>query len=181
LLTIYFEPHALSLDNEAGIASGHNDVELSESGRRMAAEIKAPRVAGLGIDAVYTSDLKRAYDTAAIIFAGTNVPINKDWRLRECDYGEMTRNPRTKVFAMREDFISNPFPGGESYVHVLARMKKFLEHLKEEHEGETIFVIGHSATYISLEHLINGVPIQDSIRSSYDTIQFPVRYVLDDE
>jgi broad specificity phosphatase PhoE len=36
LVTIIFETHSTSLDNEAGIASGHNDVDLSEVGLRQA-------------------------------------------------------------------------------------------------------------------------------------------------
>lgn len=181
MITVYFEPHAISLDNEAGVASGHHDVELSESGRRMAAELKAPRVADLGIDAVYTSDLKRAYDTAVIMFAGSEVPIARDSRLRECDYGEMTRNPRDEVFAMREKYISEPFPGGESYEQVMERIKEFLSQLKAEKEGETIFIIGHSATYIGLEYWINGSPIRSSMCTAYDSLKFPVKYLLRDE
>ena len=38
-VTIIFETHSTSLDNEAGIASGHNDVDLSEMGLRQAKEL----------------------------------------------------------------------------------------------------------------------------------------------
>ena len=42
-----------------------------------------------GIDAVFTSDLWRAIETTMIAFADTPLPILYDWRLRECDYGQV--------------------------------------------------------------------------------------------
>jgi 2,3-bisphosphoglycerate-dependent phosphoglycerate mutase len=38
---------------------------------------------------VFSSDLARAVDTVDIAFAGYVVPVLLDWRLRECDYGEL--------------------------------------------------------------------------------------------
>ena len=109
-MTIYFMPHASSLDNEAGFASGRYDVELSENGRREA-ESRRESLLDLGIELVYTSDLKRAYETAVIVF-DNRVPIVKDPRLRECDYGDMTRKPRSEVFQARKSAITAPFPSG---------------------------------------------------------------------
>jgi 2,3-bisphosphoglycerate-dependent phosphoglycerate mutase len=47
-----------------------------------------------GIGAVFTSDLRRAAQTAEIAFGETDVPILYDWRLRECDFGDSQRFAR---------------------------------------------------------------------------------------
>ncbi|MYQ77330.1 MULTISPECIES: phosphoglycerate mutase family protein [unclassified Streptomyces] len=66
---IVYESHATTTDNEAGIATGW----LSPTGRRQAAEL-GDRRRGTGLDAVYTSDLARAVETARIAFAGAGSP-----------------------------------------------------------------------------------------------------------
>ena len=84
---LVFETHSISEDNERGIASGWYHSKLSERGRSLARELGERRRAD-GIQAVFTSDLGRAVETATIAFEGSGVPILCDWRLRECDYGE---------------------------------------------------------------------------------------------
>ena len=63
MVTIIFEAHSTSLDNEAKLASGHNDVELSELGRKQSKEL-GERYADQSFDAIYCSDLRRSYETA---------------------------------------------------------------------------------------------------------------------
>jgi broad specificity phosphatase PhoE len=83
---IVFETHATSTDNEAGIATGWLEGELSEAGRGQAIELGERRRAG-GFAAVFTSDIARAVQTVEIAFSGAGVPIRHDRRLRECNYG----------------------------------------------------------------------------------------------
>ncbi|WP_405898072.1 histidine phosphatase family protein [Streptomyces sp. NBC_00727] len=66
---IVYESHATTTDNEAGIATGWLPGRLSATGRRQAAEL-GDRRRGTGLDAVCTSDLARAVETARIAFAG---------------------------------------------------------------------------------------------------------------
>jgi len=47
--------------------------------------------------------------------------------LRECDYGRLTRHPSGEVEAVRVRFITEPFPGGESYADVVTRVRAFLQ------------------------------------------------------
>ena len=152
-----FETHATSLDNEAGLASGHFDVDLSSEGEQQA------RALGLRYQAeppslALTSDLRRAWRTAALAF-GDRVPIARDARLRECDYGALTRAPRGQVAAARSAAIDTPFPGGESYAEVAARVRACLEDLRRGWPGGWVLVIGHHATHCALEHLLRDVPL----------------------
>jgi 2,3-bisphosphoglycerate-dependent phosphoglycerate mutase len=93
---IVFETHSITEDNERGIATGWHPGRLSEKGRLLAGELGARRRSD-GIQAVFSSDLRRAVETAEIAFGDTAIPILHDWRLRECNYGEKNGAPRAEL------------------------------------------------------------------------------------
>lgn len=157
MVTIVFESHATSFDNENHLSSGHNDVELSPLGIQQAKEL-GERYKNEHFDAIFVSDLQRSYKTAEIAF-GDKFPIIKDKRLRECDYGDLTQHPSSEVDLAKIKHISIPFPNGESYEDYLKRMKEFLDNLKQKYHDRmvNVLIIGHRATQYGLEHLINGV------------------------
>src|SRR5690348_17805086 len=113
-IEIVFETHALSEDNERGIATGWLPGRLCEHGRANAADMGRRRRDD-GLAAVFTSDLRRAAETARIAFGGTDIPILHDWRLRECDFGQRNGTPAPDILADREHFLDHPYPGGESH------------------------------------------------------------------
>jgi len=162
MVTIIFEPHPTTIDNEAERASGWYDVELSELGLERA-ELLGDRRRDEKFDAVFCSDLQRSYKSGQIAFEGTDVPIFIDWRLREADYGEMTQKPSSEVGPQKPNKITEPFPGGESYEMTIARMKSFLEDLLKFYDGKRVMVIGHRATQYALEHLILGKPLEEVV------------------
>ena len=61
-----------------------------------------------GIAAVFTSDLRRAAETAEIAFGDTDIPILYDWRLRECDFGTRNGSPAAEVKHDRLDYCDRP-------------------------------------------------------------------------
>jgi 2,3-bisphosphoglycerate-dependent phosphoglycerate mutase len=160
-LIIVFETHSTSLDNEAQVASGHRDVDLSRRGEMQAASLGMRR-ANDGIDVVYVSDLRRSWRTAEIAFKGTNIPIVRDSRLRECDYGTLTGYPTRKVVAVRPSAVFEPFPDGESYRQATLRVARWLDDIRRQNL-KRILVIGHRATHYALEHLILGIPLEKAI------------------
>ena len=173
MITIYFEGHATTSDNEASVASGHNDVDLSERGRHQAAGEKRRRYENIGFDTVFTSDLSRAYDTAKLMFEGKDIPIIQDARLRECDYGDLTQRPRAEMEAVRTQSILEPFPNGESLEQVMDRMKSFIKDLSQTYPDQQVLIIGHSGTLWGLENYINGVPLRKLISGDFaDTGRF---------
>jgi 2,3-bisphosphoglycerate-dependent phosphoglycerate mutase len=181
VLIIFFEPHAASVDNEAGLASGHHDAELSERGREQASRDKRPKLLPLGVAHVYTSDTRRAYETARIVWGGTGTPITQDPRLRECDYGDMTRRARGVVFEARGDAVDKPFPNGESYSQVVERVKSFLDEATTRHRDAGVFIVGHFATLVALEYLLNGKPIRETFKLNYNEVGFPLTYTVDED
>jgi len=165
MVTIIFEAHSTTTDNEAGLASGHNDVELSPLGIQQSKEL-GQRRSNATIDAIFCSDLQRSYKTAELAF-GNKFPIIIDARLRECDYGELTQKPKELVDSEKANRIHMPFPGGESYEQTAARMKRYLEDLLARYDGKTVMIIGHRATQYGLDHWINGIAIQDTVSAPW--------------
>lgn len=160
-VTLYFETHSTSLDNEARLASGWFDVDLSPRGEAQARAL-GERYAAVALDAIHTSDLKRAWRTAELAF-GAERPHVRDPRLRECDYGSLTRAPTEAVDAERLARIDEPFPGGESYSTAVARLRGWLAEVAGERRHGTVLLIGHRVTWYALEHLLAGRDLRDVI------------------
>ena len=164
---VVFETHSLSLDNERGIATGWLPGRLSPDGRRLAAELGDRRRED-GICVVFTSDLRRAVETAEIAFAGTTIPIHADARLRECNYGELNGMPVSRLERERPSRIDRPFTGGESWRQAVDRVHGFLQELAETHDGERVLVIGHVATRWALDHFVNGTSLAALVQAPFD-------------
>jgi broad specificity phosphatase PhoE len=179
MLNIFYSPHMTSIDNEAGRASGHADVPLSEAGRQRAQEIGRHYAAEM-LDAVFCSDLQRAFVTSQIAFAGRNVPIVPDARLREYDYGDMTQYP---IALVEEEFsrrIREPFPNGESLLMVAQRVGAFLHEVLQQYDGKTIVVIGHRATRYGIEYWCGEDSLEEIVRTPWEWREIPIwRYELD--
>ncbi len=166
MLRIIFETHATSLDSEAGLASGHYDVALSPAGEKQAREL-GWRHRGTELEAVYGSDLQRSYRTAELAFEGRDIVIVQDPRLRECDYGELTRQPGEEVEAVRAKHVEQPFPGGESYRVAAIRVREALAEMHQRHEGASVLIIGHRATQYGLEHWLKEVPLAEAVQAPW--------------
>lgn len=179
---LIFETHATSLDNETGLASGWYDCDLSPAGEQQARAM-ALRYSAASLTAVYTSDLRRAVRTAELAFPGRQVPLIRDRRLRECDFGAMTRCPTWLIESSRGKYVDTPFPKGESYEQVAARVRAWLDSLRgadEQRRPQTVLVIAHRATYFGLEHLLRGVPLAAAVAAFWQW-QPGWRYVVPEE
>lgn len=163
---IVFETHSLTEDNERAIATGWLGGRLSEKGRALAKELGGRR--RVDTDAVFTSDLARATETANIAFGETAVRIYHDWRLRECNYGDLNGKPVAQVTAHRKTYISEPYPHGESFLQVVERVRSFLSDLAANWDGARVLVIAHSATKWSLDHLVDGTPLEELVEAPFE-------------
>lgn len=164
---VVFETHSISVDNERGIATGWLPGRLSEDGRRLAAEL-GDRRRDDGISVVFTSDLRRAVETAQIAFAGTAIPIHRDARLRECNYGAMNGMPASKLQTERPLRVDRPFPEGESWCQAIVRVGGFLQELAETRDGERVLVIGHVATRWALDHFVSGTSVAELVNAPFE-------------
>jgi broad specificity phosphatase PhoE len=164
---VVYETHSTSVDNELGIATGWLEGALSATGKEQARRL-GERRRNDGLAIVFTSDLRRAVETAQIAFAGSPIPVRRDPRLRECNYGALNGMPRAQLEAERVRRLDDPFPGGESWHEAVARVAGFLDELRRSHEGQRVLIIGHVATRWALDHVVGGVPLETLIDAPFE-------------
>jgi broad specificity phosphatase PhoE len=163
---VHYETHSLTEDNEAGRATGWLDGRLSARGRELARELGGRHRADAP-DAVFTSDLGRSLETVAIAFGTTEVPVFHDWRLRECDYGELNGAPVDVVHAERERRLDEPYPGGESWRGALDRVDGCLDDLAARWDGARLVVIGHVATRFAFDRRVHGATLEELMATPF--------------
>ncbi len=108
-MNFYIFRHGQTDWNAKRRIQGHTDIELNEEGRSQARELKE-KIAGLGIQEVFSSDLKRAFETASIAFPSLNI-IKKD-DLREAHFGKAEGRIFTEVI---EEFGEDYFKTHPKY------------------------------------------------------------------
>lgn len=130
-------------------------LHLADEGHRQA-QIAADRIAELaetsGVDAVYSSPLERAKETAAPISKALGLKTRIDRGLFECDFGDWTGKELKKLNKLPEwkTVQSAPstfrFPNGESFTEMQTRMVSALDRLRQQHPGGTIVCVSHADT-----------------------------------
>lgn len=158
--------HGTTTDNENGIATGWNPGELSELGKKQSAGL-IKLIGGKKFDVVFCSDLKRAVDSAKLVFGDDKIKIIKDTRLRECNYGDMNGASAERVEAMMAKCIDKPFPNGESYKNVEKRMRSFLADLLKSYSGKHIAVVAHQAPQLALDVILKGKTWKQAMREDW--------------
>jgi len=110
--TVTLVRHGQTERSSRGAYSGQLDVPLTSLGREQALRC-AEQLAGAGVDAIYTSPLARARDTAQAIADATGVPLIVDERLIEVDYGPfegLDREGARATFGQAfDDWRADPF------------------------------------------------------------------------
>ncbi len=79
--------HGETLWNDKGLLQGQKDIELNDKGREMARKL-AGKLKDIPIDMVYSSPLKRAYETARLALGDRDIPLVTDERIKEISFGE---------------------------------------------------------------------------------------------
>lgn len=130
-------------------------MELSELGIQQSKDL-TEKTRDKKFDVVFCSDLKRAHDSARLTWEGM-YPIIPDARLRECNYGDLNGASSDIVEPMQEEeCIEKPFPNGESYEDVKARIANFVEFLKQNYDGKHVAIVAHKAPQLSLNVILKG-------------------------
>jgi broad specificity phosphatase PhoE len=119
---------------------------------------------GRKFDAIFSSDLERAVETARIVF-GCSARIITDKRLRERNYGLLTGHPSAEAIAFDEP--GKKFPEGESYKNVETRVKDFLQSLSRNYAGKQVAIVAHHAPQLALEVLLNGKTWEQAIKEDW--------------
>lgn len=178
-IQITFFAHATTFDNEAGIATGQADTNLSPLGEIQVRNLRQAAVEKK-FDAVFCSDLIRANRTAEGAF-GDRLTVQIDSRLREIDIGSLTRRADSEVGPLMKEHLSKPFPNGESLDEVAERVKEFLTEIRQRYEGGHVAIIGHQVVQLALEVLLNKLTWEEALERDWrktKAFQFGWDYVL---
>lgn len=164
-IKITYFVHGTTVDNEENKSSGWNDAKLSELGIQQSKDL-AKLTSDKTFDAVFTSDLSRAVESAKLTW-GDQYTVFADKRLRECNYGDLNGKDSDIVEPMQEKSITTPMPNGESYEDVKARINSFLEDLKKDYEGKHIAIVAHKAPQLALDVLLKHMSWEDAFASDW--------------
>ena len=145
---------------------GQTDVELGDEGIRQAEQLR-DRLAGEKIDAVYTSNLRRAVKTAEITASKHKVDITTCAELREIDFGKVEGLTFAEISQLYPDLarsladwkLQSRFPDGESREEFSIRVRQFLPRLEKHAPEETVLIVAHSGTLRILICYLMGLEI----------------------
>ena len=143
--------HGITEFNNTRRFAGYSDVGMSTNGYRQV-EMLGDRLVNEKIDAVSSSDLRRALVTAEVISSGHKVNIVTCPELREMNYGDaegLTFQEISHLYPKVAESVANfslrlEFPGGESFERFIKRTSKFLDRLERYEPSGTMLIVSHS-------------------------------------
>lgn len=168
---LYVIRHGQSHVNLAEWESGNTDEGLTELGQRQAAALgrwlpgHVPE-----IDALYTSTMRRALETAEHVAKAYDMTPRYEDRLREIGNNRWDHSawPNDELPREYADYWSSERPfstvtplteGGETFIHFRTRVGIFLEELVEEHREQTVIAVCHGGVIeATFDHIFNIGP-----------------------
>lgn len=182
---IYLVRHGETEWNALMKFQGQTDVPLSDRGRRQA-ELIGKRLAGEKFQGFYASDLKRAYETAAIISKHHGLDIKAIPALRELHFGawegltskEIKESFGDEVKRWWENPLSTRIPGGETLGEMVERNMTAIKKIVETHSRENVLVVSHGGSIRSIVASVLGMDLNKYWRLRLDNaclniIDFP--------
>jgi broad specificity phosphatase PhoE len=146
--TILLARHGESDWNAERRWQGHADRPLSQRGVEQANALAA-RLEGVALDAVYSSDLERARETAAVVARSKGLQVQARRDLREVDVGSwsgLTRDEARELFPEGYERWLHGGPGwtdGETYEEMTERIGATVHSIAREHAGGRVLIVSH--------------------------------------
>jgi len=159
--------HGQTAWNTKGRFAGQFDLPLDEAGHAQAAAL-ANRLKDEQVDAIYSSDLSRAWGTALAIQSSLalRVDLKPDSRLREMNFGDwqgltypeiQRRNPEG-LEGWEKDQLHNAPPHGETLLEFSERVKSVYKELRGAHADQTLILVAHGGSLQLLITYALGLP-----------------------
>jgi broad specificity phosphatase PhoE len=163
MLRLLLVRHGETIWNTQRRYQGQTDVPLSDVGTRQA-QFLAARLARESIDAVYSSDLQRAWQTARIVTQNSDLNVLPEPRLREMGFGVLEGLTFDEANSRYADIISTwlenynqPPPGGEDMNVFSERVSAVLNDLQTKHDHQTILLVAHGGPLSELVRVVLGL------------------------
>lgn len=166
-MQIYLVRHGATDWNVAGRCQGATDLELNEVGLKQA-EQAATYLGRERIDAVYSSNLKRAVQTASAVGQIHKLDVVIEESLRELDHGELEGLTFAEIRANHPNFIRQwrerpadaAIPGGERLLDVERRAWEGMRRIAQRHGPyETLIVVSHNFPILAVLCRVTGTPL----------------------
>jgi len=151
----YLVRHGETASNEAGLIQGQTDSPLTDKGKEQALDIKN-ELSHIHFDAAFSSDLGRAYKTAQIILAESNLEFNRSTLLRERNYGKFQSRHHDRLFKEKRELLEKLDAATkeerwdakyeddmESDKDVYERVASFIKNIAPEYKGKNVLIITH--------------------------------------
>ena len=167
-MTLAFIRHGQTDWNARGLLQGSSDIPLNETGRVQAREA-VEALAGWSWDAVVSSPLARARETARIVAAGLALPLGPAYdELVERDYAELEGTPSAEAMDRWPD---RSYPGAESLDAVVERCLRGLTRIDANYPGRNVVVVCHGTImkYTLIE--LTGYPVEVVLNGAVSTIE----------
>lgn len=170
-----FIRHGQSVSNEKGIFTGHIDLPLTEIGKKQA-ENTAVFLKDYKIDAIYSSDLIRAVQTAEPTAKIHGLEIIKTPNLREIFAGEwegktfeylLEKYPESYANVWRNDIGRSKADGGESVLEVYDRVTFEINEINKNHPNQTVAVFTHGTPLRVLSALWQGYTVKETNKVNF--------------
>lgn len=154
-MEIYIVRHGETLWNQGKRLQGSTDTELNENGRDLAIKtgiaLKSTR-----IDVIYSSPLKRAYETASLIRGDRDISIITDDRIKELSFGHfegesfselLKDDSLTFKYFFKQPHLYVPADDGETFEHLIERAGNFMQEVIEplQSKYERVMIVAHGA------------------------------------
>jgi probable phosphoglycerate mutase len=162
MTTIHLVRHGETDWNRELRWQGHSNVPLNERGRTQARKL-ADTLSGTPFAAVYSSDLRRASETARIVADRLSLPVQTDEDLREIDVGSWEGFTLADLEARVPDAVArweekgeHGWEDGESHAAMMVRVRNAIGSIAARHEGERVLVFSHGGPIRALKALAAG-------------------------
>ena len=198
---IYLIRHGESLGNAARKILGHTDIGLSDVGIRQA-EVAARSLSDIKFDIIYSSDLKRALQTALPHAELRKMAVVPHSGLREIYVGDWEGKSVSEIINEYGDVYEKEWiakfgtfrmPGGESVQEAGERFYRAVLDIAKQNDGKTVLIAAHAAVIRAFWGKINGIKPEDlagkiifPTNASYSLVEYkdckfePVLYSVDE-
>ncbi len=150
MTTLLLARHGETDSNREKRWQGFADLSLNEQGREQAVAL-ADELEDVPLGAIYSSDLRRAYETAAVVAERKGLSVTSLRELREVDVGSWTGLTQQEVKERFPDGYremrarsGRGWEGGETYAELADRVLEALRRIARAHPGDAVLVVTHS-------------------------------------
>ena len=178
--------HAVTQWNEEKRYLGITDLPLSNRGKQQA-EALAIILMKENIDLIYSSDLKRAVETANFIGRDRDTKLISDHRLRELNFGVFegltfsdAQDEYPEMIAAWLKDYNQPPAGGEMLSSLTSRIQSFLDDLRAIEAPKTVLVVTHGGALREIFRQFLSMPIDKHWSFQFDPASWSEIHVFED-